>query len=104
MEVIINQLNAIRKFLSVYPTITVGKTDVGSWIVADEDIEVSALVVVRFMLHWSYKNIGDIHLHHHGDGKTYTLVGPRYFSDLHDEKCDESCGCAENTQGQLGNN
>ena len=97
-------LTVINDYLSRRPSLTVGQTAVGSWLVADDDIEICALVVVRYMLEHNYKSIGNLHLHTHEphDGQSYTLLGTRYFSDMHDKHCDKHCGCAENTQGQLG--
>lgn len=84
MEVITNHLSIVQKWfyddktLKTLKTLSVGKTEVGNWIVADDDIEVATLVVVRYMLKHNYKFIGQIHLHiHENENESYTLYYKR---------------------------
>ena len=74
MTIINTLLNTLNVFLSerVNRRITVGMTNVGSWLVADDDLEVAALVVIRYMLKHGYTSIGHIHMHTN-DNKVYTL-------------------------------
>jgi hypothetical protein len=74
MESIVNQLSIVNTYLSggVKRIIVVGKTDVGCWLVADDDLEVAALVVVRYMLKMDTKFIGRLHIHTN-DNKSFTL-------------------------------
>lgn len=74
MEVISNHLNIINKFFAERPqaTLTVSQTDVGNyWLIADDDIELAAVIVVRYMIKNNYPFIGQ--LKKHSDGNNHTL-------------------------------
>ena len=76
MENIIYHLNGVNMWLRLKPSATrslvVGQTESGVWLVADDDLEVSTLVVVRYMLYHNYTSVGDIDLLI--NGRNYQLV------------------------------
>lgn len=64
MEIIINQLNIVNAYLrgGENRSITVGMTANGIWIIADDDVEIACVTVVRFMLKMKYEFIGAVKL------------------------------------------
>jgi hypothetical protein len=79
METIINQLNIVNGHLKggKKRTLTVGQTEQGQWLVADDDIEIATLVVVRFMLKMNYTFIGQVNLT--SQNRTYTLYNKEAY-------------------------
>jgi hypothetical protein len=77
MELINGHLNIVLEFFAknTVKTLTVGMTDVGNWLVADDDIEIATMIVVRYMIKHNYNCIThwNLCLHRHDNNKSYTL-------------------------------
>ena len=58
----LNMVNAYLMKKLQHHTLVVGQTESGAWLIGDDDLEVSALVVVRWMLKHKYKKIGNLEL------------------------------------------
>ena len=69
-----NLLITLTHFLSERPnrSITVGQSDKGIWLVADDDMEVAALIIIRYMIQNKYESID--HIHKLTNGNNHTLV------------------------------
>jgi hypothetical protein len=73
MEFIAYHLNIVVNHLKQRErsSISVGMTDAGNWNVADSDIEIAALVVVKWLLENNYNYLGQVNIIK--DHPNYTL-------------------------------
>jgi hypothetical protein len=74
-------IRAINAYIKKGRTITVGQTEHGNWLIADDDMEVAALVVVRYMLRKNIKFVWGIRLLSIGNNHTLYMGADRETDD-----------------------
>lgn len=82
MEVIANHLSIVLNHLETYKSISLGLSEQGIWNVADDDTEIAALVVMRFMLKHNHKSIGQLHILENGINYTLYSMSGNYKSKI----------------------
>ena len=66
----IYHIRTINAYIKHWRPITVSQTEHGNWLIADDDMEVAALVVVRYMLRKNIKFVWGIRLLSVGNNHT----------------------------------
>jgi hypothetical protein len=82
MEHINYYLNIINTYLmgGKKRAYSIGMNDVGTWLVADTELEVATLVVVRYMLDKNLECIGSLHLIKYDyEAPQYVLANYDYY-------------------------
>ena len=73
MEAIVNHLNLLHKFFKDQEKIRITQNKQNQWLLEDNEYDIAACVVIRYMIQNNYKNIGCVYLLQEPEKRAYTL-------------------------------